>query len=164
VSEALANLLAAEMLDPGGEFYVVSAWISDVPVLDNSAGTFSGLDEEWEERWLYLSEVLVALMRRGTTVRIKTNLDPHNRAFRERVTSRAAVARVEELCQLRSDANTHSKGVLGKTFALRGSMNLTYRGLREREETVEIDVGTEAVATLRLEFSSEWRAGVHDEH
>lgn len=148
------------MLDPGDEFYVVSAWISDVPVLDNSAGTFSALDAEWEERWLYLSEVLVALMKRGAKVRIKTNVDPHNRAFLERLNARVASAQVEHRIEMRADANTHSKGILGKTCALRGSMNLTYRGLREREETVEIDVGTEAVATLRLEFSSEWRTGV----
>jgi hypothetical protein len=160
VSEALANLLVAEILDHGSEFYVVSAWISDVPVVDNSAGTFSMLDSEWEERWLYLSEVLVTLMKRGALVRVKTNDDPHNRAFLERLASRSGAAGAKERCQTRSDPDAHSKGIVGKTFALRGSMNLTYRGLREREETVEIDVDTEGVATLRLEFSAEWRAGV----
>src|SRR5207248_2056192 len=106
-----------------------------------SAGTFSWLDTEWEERWLALTDLLVALMRRGVVVRVKTNTDAHNRAFQERLTSRAARAGVSDRCEISSDPNTHSKGILGKTFALRGSMNLTYRGLREREETVEIDVG-----------------------
>jgi PLD-like domain len=160
VAEALGNLLVAEILDPGNEFYVVSAWISDVPVLDNSAGAFSMLDPEWEERWLYLSEVLVTLMKRNVLVRVKTNEDPHNRAFVERLESRAATAGTAEQCQVRSRADAHSKGIAGGTFALRGSMNLTYNGLREREETVEIDVDTEAVATLRLEFSAEWKSGI----
>ncbi len=158
VSEALANLVVAEMLDPGKELYVVSGWISDIPVLDNSAGTFSWLDAEWEERWLSLTDVLVALMRRGVVVRVKTNTDAHNKAFHDRLLSQAGRAGLSDRCEVRSDPNTHSKGVLGKTFALRGSMNLTYRGLREREETVEIDVGTEAVSTLRLEFGAEWRS------
>lgn len=159
VAEALANLLIAEILDPGAEFYLVSAWITDVPVIDNSAGTLSMLDTEWEERWLYLSEILVSLMKQGVTVRVKTNEDPHNRAFLDRLQSRATAAGVCERFRVRSDPNAHSKGILGGTFALHGSMNLTYKGLREREETVEIDISTEGVATLRLEFSAEWRAG-----
>jgi hypothetical protein len=160
VAEALGNLLVAEILDPGNEFYVVSAWITDVPVLDNTAGAFSALDPEWEERWLYLSEVLVTLMKRNVTVRVKTNEDPHNRAFVERLGTRAAAADTAAQCQIRSHPDAHSKGIVGGTFALRGSMNLTYKGLREREETVEIDVDTEGVSTLRLEFSAEWKSGV----
>ena len=159
VAEALANLLLAEALDPGDEFYLVSAWVSDIPVLDNSAGTLAGVDSAWEERWIYLSEVLVTLMRRGASVRLKTNTDPHNQAFTSRLSARAEASGVTQLLRVRNDRDTHSKGVIGKTFALRGSMNLTYKGLREREETIEIDVGTEAVSTLRLEFSAEWREG-----
>ena len=89
VAEALGNLLVAEILDPGNEFYVVSAWTTDVPVVDNSAGAFSTLDPEWEERWIYLSELLVTLMKRNVLVRVKTNDDPHNKAFVERLESRA---------------------------------------------------------------------------
>jgi hypothetical protein len=157
VKEALANLLVAELLDPSDRFYIVSAWISDIPLVDNSAGTFVALQPDWEERWIYLSELLIALMQRSTLVYLKTNEDPHNTAFTERLAARAHMADVSDRYELRRDPDTHSKGIVGKTFALRGSMNLTYRGLREREETVEIDVATETVATLRLEFADEWR-------
>lgn len=157
VADALATLLLAELLDPGEEMYVVSAWISDIPVLDNSAGTLAGVDPAWEDRWLSLSEVLVALMERGTVIHLKTNRDAHNVAFVERLAARVSAAGLDERCHVRSDADTHTKGIVGKTFALRGSMNLTYRGLREREETIEIDVSGETVATLRLEFAAEWR-------
>jgi hypothetical protein len=57
---------------------------------------------------------------------------------------------------VRRDENTHSKGIVGEDIALRGSMNLTYRGLREREETVEIDVDTEAVSTFRIELREDF--------
>jgi hypothetical protein len=157
VADVLASLLLAELLDPGDELYFVSAWISDIPLIDNSAGAVSGLESSWEERWLSLSEVLVALMRRGTNVYLKTNIDPHNQAFTERLLSRVRAADVTDRCHLRAEKAAHSKGIVGRTFAVRGSMNLTYHGLRESEETIEIDVDTAAVATLRLEFSADWR-------
>ena len=159
VADALASLLIAELLDPGETLYLVSAWVTDIPILDNSAGTLSTLGPDWDERWLSLSEVLVALMLRGTHVHVKTNDNPHNDAFHERLRARARVAGTEELCALRAERGTHSKGLVGKTFALRGSMNLTFNGMRGSEEIVEIDVGTATVATLRLELSAEWRDG-----
>ena len=157
VSDALSNLFLAELLDPGDEMYLVSAWVSDIPIVDNSAGTFEAIDPTWEQRWLTLAEVLVALMERGTVVHLKTNTDVHNTAFVDRLLARASRSGVQEQLRRRSDTNTHSKGLVGKTFALRGSMNLTYNGLREREETIEIDVSSESVATFRLEFAREWR-------
>jgi hypothetical protein len=156
VADVLSNLMVAEILDPGDDFYIVSAWISDIPVVDNSAGTFSSLHLDWEERWLTFTELLVTLMGAGTRLRLKTNTDRHNAAFLERLRARADIGGVADRFEARSHADTHSKGLVGKNFALRGSMNLTYRGLREREETVEVDLDTEAVATFRLEFAAEW--------
>jgi hypothetical protein len=159
VADVLSNLLLAELLDPATDLFIVSAWISDIPIIDNSAGTFAWVEQEWETRWISFTEILVALMRRGVHVKIKTNTDRHNAAFVERLTARADGAGLRNQFETHSDADTHSKGIVGKTFALRGSMNLTYRGLREREETVELDVGTEAVSTFRLEFAAEWNTG-----
>src|SRR4051794_10578342 len=87
VADALATMFLAELLDPGSELYLVSAWTSDIPVIDNSASTFSSIEPTWEDRWIYLTEVLVALMRRGVVVHVKTNDDPHNAAFVERLTA-----------------------------------------------------------------------------
>ena len=157
VADALSNLFLAELLDPGEQMYLVSAWVSDIPIIDNSAGTFDAVEPAWEMRWLTLVEVLVALMERGTVVHVKTNEDPHNTAFTERLIARASQSSVEAQLRMRADPDTHSKGLVGKTFALRGSMNLTYNGLREREETIEIDVSSESVATFRLEFADDWR-------
>lgn len=156
--DVLASVLIAELLSPGEEFYVVSGWISDVQIIDNAAGTYSSLEPAWEERWITLSEVLAALARRGTYVRIKTNDDPHNRAFAERLRADAHHDGTEDRVQVRQVPDAHSKGMVGESFALRGSMNLTYNGLRKREETVELDVDTEAVATFRLEFREDWAA------
>ena len=156
--DALADVLVAELLSPGEELYVVSGWVSDVQIIDNTAGTYSSLEPAWEERWIRLTEVLAALARRGTQVRIKTNDDPHNNAFAERLAAQTQRDGTGDHVHVRQVTDAHSKGIVGESFALRGSMNLTYRGLLQREETVELDVDTEAVATFRLEFREDWAA------
>src|SRR4051812_29428696 len=110
VADVLSNLLVAELLDPSDHIYIVSAWISDIPVIDNSAGTFRWLEQEWEERWITLTEVLIALMRRGVTTKIKTNTDAHNNAFLERLKARADSAALTKQFETKNDRNTHSKG------------------------------------------------------
>jgi hypothetical protein len=151
--DALSNLLVAALLHPEGELFVVSAWISDIPIIDNSAGGFAAIEPEWGTRWITLTEVLAALAARGLRLRLKMNTTAHNDAFVERFkTLHPPGADVV----IRRDESTHSKGIVGEDFALRGSMNLTYRGLREREETVEIDVDTEAVSTFRIELREDF--------
>lgn len=151
--DAMSNLLVAALLHPEGELFVVSAWISDVPIVDNTAGGFSALEPDWSTRWITLAEVLAALVKRGVRLRLKTNTTTHNNAFIERL---KVLLPPDAEVAMRRDENTHSKGIVGDDFALRGSMNLTYRGLREREETVEIDVGTEAVSTFRIELREDF--------
>ena len=52
----------------------------------------------------------------------------------------------------------HEKGITGETFTLDGSMNLTYTGLRIKEEYVVYATAAETVAQRRLEFRTRWKA------
>jgi phosphatidylserine/phosphatidylglycerophosphate/cardiolipin synthase-like enzyme len=151
--DALSNLLIAALLHPNGELFVVSAWISDIPIIDNTAGGFAALQPEWGVRWITMTEALAALATRGVRLRLKMNTTAHNDAFLERL---RALLPADADVVVRRDENTHSKGIVGEDSALRGSMNLTYRGLREREETVEIDIDTEAVSTFRIELREDF--------
>jgi hypothetical protein len=157
IQEALSALLSGELVDPSTSLYIHSAWITDVPLIDNTAGTFDTGGDHWEERWIYLVEVFVALMSRGTKIYLKTNRDRHNDAFIERLQSKARLAGVENRLRWRQEDDMHTKGLVGDRFALRGSMNLTYRGLNKTEETVDIDVDNADVSNLRVEFVNEWQ-------
>src|SRR5437660_679004 len=52
--ELLGLLLAAEVVSPSRELWVVSPWISNVAVLDNRAADFSGLEPAWPRTWIRL--------------------------------------------------------------------------------------------------------------
>lgn len=154
--EVLCSILIAEFLDPSPRVYVHSAWISDISIIDNSAGTFAGIDDQWEERPIRLSEALVTCMRNGSRVSLLTNDAPHNSAFRTRLEEASRSAGVEQRLRCREDTEMHSKGLFTERVALRGSMNLTYLGLAAKHETLDVDTNPEVVAEFLLNAELDW--------
>ena len=78
----LETLFVAELASPSRCLWIVSPWISDVPLIDNSTGHydfFSGSD--WKT--IYLSEVLVELCSRGSQIVVATTDAPTNKPFLE---------------------------------------------------------------------------------
>ena len=72
VRELLQAIFAAEMLAPSQCLWLVSPWISDIPVIDNRAGAFDALDSSWVPRALRLGEVITRSLQIGTTVVVAT--------------------------------------------------------------------------------------------
>lgn len=69
-SEDLRALLQAvfigELLAPSQEIWLVSPWVSDIGVVNNTDGAFTGLEPSWGARHVRLSEILLRLAARGT--------------------------------------------------------------------------------------------------
>ena len=160
VEHLLQSIVAAELVAPSDVLWLVSPWISDVPVLDNRAGAFSGLEPTWSSRPVTLVEVLVALLARGTRVVVATRTDEHNRRFVHRLTSGAQAAGLAARLLVRQDERErlHEKGLLGDDYYLAGSMNFTERGIRLNDEAVSYQLGEEAVARARLHFRQTYGA------
>ena len=151
VIRMLEALFVAELASPSRCLWIVSPWISDVPLVDNSTGHydfFSGSD--WKT--VYLSEVLVELCSRGSQVVVATTDAPTNKPFLETLERRFQENDlVDSLIVTLGPADVeHVKLIVGDHFVVSGSMNFTFRGLFVRDEMIELKTDQGAVADARL--------------
>jgi hypothetical protein len=148
----LAALFATELVAPSTCLWLVSPWISNVPVIDNETATFDAL-APWGTRPIRLSEVLATLAAAGSTLVIGTTADPHNADFLHQV--RSQVDEVGAASQLHVSVDQsgllHTKAITGDSFAVVGSMNITWNGIMLREEYLELRTEGEFVAQARMD-------------
>lgn len=154
----LQSLFASEFVAPSVRLTLVSPWISDMPVLDNRAGGFHGLDPEWPAARLSLSAVLVSLAERGTAVRVLTRPDDNDAMIdklRSLADSRSAPLEVRV-----GDITLHAKGLAGDHFRLLGSMNFTTSGVLFNDEQIEYSADRSDIAEARRNFDALWEDAV----
>lgn len=148
MDEMLNALLIAELIAPSPQIWLVSPWISDIPVLDNRSGEVLALVPGAPVRQLRVTECLLLLAERGARVQVLTRRDPRNAPVLDRLQSGAGVnlhAKVVE--------NLHDKGLLTARFHLQGSMNFTHFGLAVNEEAVTLTDDSDAVARARVDYT-----------
>src|SRR4051812_22681560 len=133
-ADLLAGLFSAELCSPSTCLWLVSPWISDVELIDNSTGGFDALTR-FGRRPIRLVEILAALAGLGTHIVIGTTTDSHNTAFLQRLRALAADLRVDRKLTVSIDPSEklHTKALTGDDFALSGSMNITFNGIQIRE-------------------------------
>ncbi|WP_020108644.1 phospholipase D-like domain-containing protein DpdK [Nocardia sp. 348MFTsu5.1] len=157
LADALQALFIAELLEPSAPLWLITPWISDIAVLDNRSGLFTGLLPDLPQRPIRLSEVLLNQMQRGGGVVIVCRPDEHNKTFVELFQARAAsegdlAKRLK--CTYANDL--HEKGILSGSILLSGSMNLTYNGIRRLEESIQITNDADSVARARHAYEDRW--------
>ncbi|GAA5133951.1 phospholipase D-like domain-containing protein DpdK [Pseudonocardia adelaidensis] len=152
ILDLLGALFSAELARPGRCLWLVSPWISDVEIVDNSAGTFPALTR-FGRRPTRLAEVLVALADQSTQIVIATTSDNHNDAFLRRLHQLEQDLRVADAVTIHIDPTRqlHTKALTGDDYALSGSMNITYNGIMIRDEQVELRTDSEFVAGARMD-------------
>jgi phosphatidylserine/phosphatidylglycerophosphate/cardiolipin synthase-like enzyme len=157
VTDLLQTIFAAELVAPSRCLWIVSPWISDIPVIDNRANTFTTLAGEWERSQVRLAAVLARLLQLGTTVHIATRPDEHNSDF----LTRLAILASSNATRLRTHTTEtlHEKGILGDGFYLSGSMNITFNGVSFNQEVLNYVTDTETTASHRQLFR-EWWGGI----
>jgi phosphatidylserine/phosphatidylglycerophosphate/cardiolipin synthase-like enzyme len=141
IAECLEGLLVYELLNPGQRLLIISPWISDFPALDNRSGRFTAIDASWTATFVLFSGVLRAALQRGTHVRIACGPGDRESEFVARLdraatldgtASRLSVTRPPREHRLFS----HEKAVVADTWAVYGSMNLTYSGVTMNGELI----------------------------
>jgi hypothetical protein len=152
IPDLLQAIFVSEMIAPSRCLWIVSPWISDIPVIDNSANTFQHLNPSWIRGKVRFSQVLRALADIGASIHVSTRPLPHNYGFIEGLSEGATTGNirthfVEEL---------HEKGIVGDSFYLGGSMNFTHNGITVNEEAVVYETSPEVVAARRLIFNDRW--------
>ncbi|GAA0251968.1 hypothetical protein GCM10010492_60550 [Saccharothrix mutabilis subsp. mutabilis] len=152
VLDMLGALFSAELVAPSKSIWLVSPWISDVEVVDNSANTYSSL-ARFGRRPVRLVEILVTLAEQGTAVVIGTTPDKHNDMFLRRLQALEQDLRVERGIEVVVDTTgkLHTKALTGDDYAVVGSMNITYTGINLREEHVELRTDEAYVEQARMD-------------
>lgn len=157
IAELLQSIFVGELLAPSRVLYLISPWISNVPILDNRAHAFVSLEPGWTHSEVRLIEVLERLMDMGCKLVVATRPERHNVSFlhtlrqaSERIGVSPVIHEVEEL---------HEKGILGDVFYLSGSMNLTFNGISINEERVDYCTDERVIAHTRGIYADRWGGG-----
>lgn len=150
----LQSLLVAECLRPSKRLWLVSAWVSDIEVIDNRARQFGAIDPSWPAERVKMSSVLNSVLSQGSEVVVVTNTHDHNRDFVARM--RALTDMHGSRLQLKQERYLHEKGILSDHFMLDGSMNFTFHGVKINEEHLVYRTDPAAIAERRLVLEARW--------
>lgn len=158
ILDTLQGLLLAELLRPSKELWLLSAWVSDIEVVDNSARSFGALRPDWAAGPLRLSEILRAILKRGVRIAVVLRDEDHNQALLS----------VFKDMQIEADGRlglavsplAHEKTIVGDDYILGGSMNFTHSGLTVNEEHVLLRVDRAAAAARRVSLQERWGAAL----
>jgi hypothetical protein len=158
VENLLQSILAAELVAPSQVIWLVSPWVSDVPVLDNQTGAFSGVEPTWGRKQIRLVETLTALISKGASLTVATRVGDHNQRFVHRLETAVGAVGLGDRLLVRMDdeERLHEKGLLGDDYYLSGSMNFTENGIRLNDEAVKYELSEEAVAQARVSFRQQY--------
>jgi hypothetical protein len=152
VDPLLTAVLLAELLAPSSELWLVSAWISDVPAVDNSRGDYDNLFDNPVARVYQLSEVLGLLAIRGARLAVVTRDLPENSSFLTRLRR----ATVPECLHVVLSPDVHEKTFCGSDWLLSGSMNFTVNGMTANDEVITYKLDGAAAARSRIDFAHRW--------
>jgi phosphatidylserine/phosphatidylglycerophosphate/cardiolipin synthase-like enzyme len=154
VPDLLQMLFLSELLAPSRCIWLVSPWITDIPVIDNRSNGFLAFESSWVRSGIRLSQVLGRLLDLGTTVHVATRPVEHNAAFIDRL--KRLVEADRPPLEVHTAEELHEKGILGDTYYLSGSMNFTYNGISLNEEAVQYTTEPAFVAHNRVLFAQRW--------
>jgi phosphatidylserine/phosphatidylglycerophosphate/cardiolipin synthase-like enzyme len=150
--ELLQTVFVSELLSPSRCLWIVSPWLRDVPVLDNTAGEFASLVPAFPHTFVRLTYLLRELVGRGTAIVVATRKEPGNRQVLDAL---GALGDSEAVTFLDRDV-LHAKGIVGDGYSLIGSMNLTYNGIERLDEMLVFETSGAKVEELRLTFHQEY--------
>jgi len=158
IEDVLTTCIVGELLAPSKELWLMSAWISDIEVLDNSAGAYCSLAPDWADGPVRLSAVFRRIAELGGHIFVGMRRHPHNFAFVPRL--RDLQREFPDRLSWKMSVEEHRKCFCGDLFALRGSMNFTYYGLNANEEQLTLSTNISDIKKLQMELSDSWRRSV----
>ncbi|MGY1680620.1 phospholipase D-like domain-containing protein DpdK [Geodermatophilus sp. SYSU D01176] len=152
IGDVLTAALLSELCAPSPEFWLVTGWVTDIPIIDNSFRQFDDVLGLESRSTLSLSEVFALLTRQDTHLHVAVRQDPHNLSFVDRL-RRTCVA---DHLHLYSSSELHEKIMIGWNWVLKGSMNFTWNGTQLNEEALDLEVDPANAARQRLEVRTRW--------
>lgn len=157
LTECLEGLFLSELLNPGKRLLVVSPWMSDFPALDNRGGKFTSLNAAWTATFVPFSNVLRAMLQHGTIVRLACGPGDRETELLSRVEQAASLDGTASRLSLTRQPRehllfSHEKALIGDTWAVYGSMNLTYSGVTMNGELITVTTDAARVAAVATDL------------
>jgi hypothetical protein len=150
VSDVIQSLFISEVLAPSDELWLLSPWISDIPVIDNSAGAFSSLLPARPVGAITLTDALIHLGGQGAQIYVIVRKDSRNLLVSNKLRT-AQISGDLSILVIEQD-NLHEKALLSSRFLLQGSMNFTHFGREVNEEALVLDSTSDSIARARLDY------------
>lgn len=149
--DLLQSIFVSELLAPSKELWIVSPWVSDIPVIDNRSGQFRSIIPEFDLAPIRISQVLQYLARNSTIVHVATREAEHNRPFLQ------CVGPTDGICTYIAPS-LHEKGLLGDYYFISGSFNLTFNGVTLNDEMAHLYTDESTIAASLISFRERWCA------
>lgn len=162
IKELLQMMFLSELLSPSERIWMVSPWISDVPLLDNRSGSFDVMNPEWHRREIRLIDFALQVLSGGSSLVLVTRPDEHNLTFLSQLYERVDEASLNKKLTVIKREHLHTKGILTESGLLLGSMNLTFRGFELNDEVIQYDTSPERIAEARHAFQSYLEVSAND--
>lgn len=154
---ALQSMLAIELHFPSEQFWLVSPWLSDIPVLDNSTERFNALHRSLPPRVVTLSDYFKCWLQQSSgTLWIVTQFTDATKSMRQQIETLQQTYG-DKVCLLQND-NLHEKICLTTHWMLSGSMNWTRNGLTKWDEFQRFDRDPETLSTKRIDLQEQYGA------
>lgn len=147
IVELIQSTLSLELIHPSKTLWFGSAWISDIPILNNRAFQFSSIEPDWPAEMISLSTVLLSIARRGTRIIIITRENEENAHFIQKIKS-SEMYNLNITIVLRDEF--HEKGLLAEDYEIFGTMNFTYKGITTNDERITYRTDTSMLAERQL--------------
>ena len=145
---------AAELVHPSKVVYLVSPWLRDIELFDNTTGAFNDLIPGVPLRQVRLTEVLRFLLTLGTHLVVVIRSRQDDGGVGQALEEIATALDRRHLLSVFECREVHTKGILGDAAALIGSMNITHGGLEKNTELLQFVTNHETLAQIRLAFAS----------
>jgi len=153
IVELIQSLLTLELIQPSKRLWLGSAWISDIPILDNETFQFSSFEPNWSREMILFSSVLLAIAKRGTKITIITRNSEENRNFIEKIKNSSLYKQNIEII-IREEF--HEKCLLSDDYELFGTMNFTYNGITTNDEHIVYRSNRAKIAERQMTMSSKY--------
>ncbi|WP_052372178.1 phospholipase D-like domain-containing protein DpdK [Amycolatopsis taiwanensis] len=152
VAPVLRAVLLSELLVPSPLIWLVSPWITDVDVIDNSGGEFDAVFGDDPVTVCRLSDALTRINAAGARIHVVTRPDAHNEPFVHRLKAAAPDGRLKVI----QAPEVHEKTMCGQEWMLTGSMNFTIRGMTVNDEVVTYSLGGREPGQARIDLERRW--------
>ena len=152
ITDLLTAALLSELCRPSEELWIVSGWITDIPVLDNRHRQYDAVLGSVARSSLLFTEVLAEIAARDSHIHVAVRQVDHNTRFLSRLKDRIAPARLS----VYGSPDLHEKMMVGENWVMKGSMNFTWNGVQQNEESIDFQFDKAEAAHQRLEVRTRW--------